>query len=292
MNVRSLRSVALAAGAIAALGTAAAPAQAKTLNVVIAGDSYSSGVGTGGTTGTCMRSPYTYGGVYAQKMRERGYTVNYTNIACGGAVVENLDDQIKLITPETDLVLLTIGGNDVGFISIILQCFVPGISDPARCKDQVTAAVKNVPGVKDKVQSRIAALRARLRPGAKVAVVSYPYLANPNKFVLRGFFNSYEAGTPVRALGDLGDKMITDTASEINASAGYSLINFVPTKDLFVGHEPNQDPNRENPDRWINETGNLPSPVAIYHPTGHGYRAMAEAVLRAGGPEGDFGVAR
>ena len=292
MRVPSLRSAVIAAGATIALAASAAPAQAKTLNLVIAGDSFSSGVGTGATSGVCMRSPYTYGAVYAQKLRDRGLTVNYTNVACGGALVGNLDQQIKSVTPETDLVLLTIGGNDVGFISIILQCFVPAISDPARCKDQVTAATKNVPSVKNKVQSRIAALRARLRPGAKVGVLSYPYLANTSKFVLRGLFNSYETGTPVRALGDLGDTMITDTAASVNADAGYDLINFVPTKDLFLGHEPNQDPGKENPDRWINEVSNLPSPVALYHPTGHGYRAMAEAVLRAGGPDGDFGVSR
>lgn len=296
MNVsRRLRFVPLLASAAVALGLSAPAAQSKTLNLVVLGDSYSSGVGapaSGGSGGTCMRSSYAWGPVYAQKLRDRGLTVNFKSAACGGAVVQNLDAQINAVTSDTDLVLLTIGGNDVGFIQIILQCFVPVISDPYRCKSQVGSAVKNVPSVQRSVLSRIDALRARMRPGAKFGVLSYPYLANPNKYVLRGLFNSYEAGTAVRALGDLGDKMITDTAATVNASVGYEMANFIPTKDLFTGHEPNQDPSKENPARWINELSNLPSPIAIYHPNVLGYRAMAEAALRAGGPDGDFGVSR
>jgi lysophospholipase L1-like esterase len=291
MSVPTLRSLVLIAGAVIALAASAAPAQAKNLNLVVLGDSYSSGVGAPGASGTCMRSNYAWGPVYAAKLRGRGISVNFKTAACGGAVVENLDQQIKSVTPETDLVLLTIGGNDVGFIAIVLQCFVPVVADPARCKSQVAQAIKNVPGVQAKVVARIGALRARLRPGAKIGVLSYPYLANPSPFILRGLFNSYNSGAGARQLGDLGDQMIVSTAATLNAEAGYDLANFIPTKDLFEGHEPNQDPFKENRARWINELTS-PSPAGLYHPTAAGYRAMADAALRAGGPDGDFGVSR
>ncbi|MDO9356644.1 MAG: SGNH/GDSL hydrolase family protein [Solirubrobacteraceae bacterium] len=292
MNVPSLRSLALLAGSVLSFGLGATSAQAKTLNVVVLGDSYASGVGAPGATGTCMRSPQAWGPVYAQAMRDRGFTVNFNSVACGGAVVGDLDKQIAAVTPETDLVLLTIGGNDVGFIQIVLQCFVPGISDPARCKSQIASAVKNVPGVQTKVMSRIDTLLAKLRPGAKFGVLSYPYLANTSGFVLKGFLNQYEAGTPTRALGDLGDKIITDTAATVNAKAGYQLANYIPTKDLFVGHEPDQNPSKGNPNGWINEDTNAGGLFGLYHPNAAGYQALAQAILRAGGPQGDFGVSR
>lgn len=288
MNVPSLRSLALVAGSVLSLGLGASTAQAKTLNVVVLGDSYSSGVGAPSASGTCMRSPYAYGNVYAQTMRDRGYTVNLTSAACGGAVVENLNAQINAVTKQTDLVLFTIGGNDVGFIQIILNCFVQNIANAGKCKSQVESAVKNVPGVQQKVLSRVALLRSKLRPGARVGVLSYPYLANPTPFLLGG---TYDAGTAVRGLGDLGDTIITDTAATVNAAAGYELASFIPTKDLFVGHEPDQNPNKVNPQTWINEGVSLAAPVGVYHPNTAGYKAMAAAVLRAGGPDGDFGVA-
>lgn len=291
MPVPTLRAALIAAGAVLAFGAGAAPAQSKTLDLVVLGDSYASGVGATGASGTCMRSNYAWGPVYASKLRARGTTVNFKTAACGGAVVEDLDQQINAITPETDLVLMTIGGNDVGFIEIVLRCFIPVAADPAACRQKVTAATKNAPGVAAKVKARTEAIRAKLRPGAKVGVLSYPYLANPQKYVLRSLTASYEAGTPVRALGDVGDQQIISTSAAINAEAGYDLATYIPTKDLFATHEPNQDPFKENPLRWVNEITS-PSPVGLYHPNNAGYRAMADAVLRAGGPEGDFGVSR
>ncbi|MEN0012012.1 MAG: SGNH/GDSL hydrolase family protein, partial [Solirubrobacteraceae bacterium] len=231
-----------------------------------------------------------WGPLYAQLMRDRGYTVNFNSAACGGATIENLSAQVNAVTKDTDLVLLTIGGNDVGFINIVLNCFVPGINDPARCRQQVESATKNVPGVQQRVLTQVDQLLSKLRPGAKFGVLSYPYLANPSKFVLKGLFNSYEAGTPVRALGDLGDQMIINTVNAVNAKAGYQEGTYIPTKDLFVGHEPDQDPNRSSATTWINEGGTAGSAAGIYHPNIYGYQAMAQAVLRAGGPSGDFGV--
>lgn len=290
---RHLRPLLAALSCAGALAAAAAPAQAKTLDLIIAGDSYSSGVGGGNYSTACLRSPNTWGQQYAKRLRAEGTTVNVKNVACGGALIGNLDEQIKSVTPETDLVVLTIGGNDAGFINIILQCFTPGIIDPARCKKAVSDGKSKVPGVAAASLKRLDLLRQRLRPGGKVVVVSYPYLANPNTYILRGLFgDAYNAGVGARELGDLGDQAVRDAAATVNGEAGYDLVNFAPTKDLFVGHEPNQDPYKENPNRWVHEFTGLLGPVDLYHPNPKGYTAMAEAVWRIAGPEHEFGVSQ
>lgn len=287
---RSLRALAALAISTGALAAGATGAQAKTLDIVIAGDSYSSGVGGGGTYtgGTCLRSSNTWGQVYAKLAREKGLTVNVKNVACGGAVVPDLDKQIPSVTPDTDLVLLTIGGNDVGFANIVVQCFTAVIADPARCKSAVDTAKRKVPGVQTAALKRLQTLKARLRPGGKVVVASYPYLANPSNYILRGLLNSYNTGKGARELGDLGDQIVLNAAAIANAEAGYDLVSLVETKDRFIGHEPDQNPYRENPNRWVWEIGG----DGPYHPNAAGYRAMAEATLAESGPEFDFGVSQ
>lgn len=287
---RSLRALAVLAMSAGALATGATAAQAATLDVVIAGDSYSSGVGGGGSYsgGTCIRSTNTWGQVYAKLARERGLTVNVKNVACAGGVVPDLDKQITAVTAETDLVLLTIGGNDVGFANIVIQCFAPVISDPARCKDSVDKAKRKVPGVQTAALKRLQTLKAKMRPGGKVVVASYPYLANPSNYILRGLFNSYNTGKGARELGDLGDQIVLNAAAIANAEAGYDIVTLVETKDRFVGHEPNQDPYKENPNRWVHEIGG----DGPYHPNTAGYKAMGEATFAESGPGFDFGVSQ
>lgn len=286
-SIRALAALAVSAGALA---TGATGAQAKTLDIVIAGDSYASGVGGGGsyTGGTCLRSPNTWGQVYAKLAREKGLTVNVKNVACGGAVVPDLDKQISAVTQETDLVLLTIGGNDVGFANIVINCFAPVIADPARCKNLVDTAKRKVPGVQTAALRRLEMLKTKMRPGGKVVVASYPYLANDANYILRGLFNSYNTGKGARELGDLGDDIVRNAAAIANPAAGYDLVTLVETKDRFVGHEPNQDPYRENPARWVHEIGG----DGPYHPNIKGYLAMGEATFAESGPGFDFGVSQ
>jgi lysophospholipase L1-like esterase len=290
---RTLRAALTTLLCLATFGAGASAAHARTLDMLIAGDSYASGVGLGTYDSSgCLRSRGTWGELYANRLRAEGTTVNVKNVACGGAVVQNLDAQIKSITPETDLVVLTIGGNDVGFVNIVLQCFAPGINDPARCRDAVISGMKKVPSVQAAALQRVRAVRARGRQGIRIVVVSYPYLANPSNYILRGLFNSYNAGLAARQLGDMGDQAIINAATTANAEAGYEIVTLAPTKDLFVGHEPNQDPIVENPARWVNEFTGVKTPVDYYHPNFNGYKAMAEAVWRISGPAHDFGVAQ
>lgn len=90
---------------------------------VAMGSSYASGPGITTSADTppnrCQRS----GDNYAHQLaRKRG--LNLIDVSCGGATTANilspwreLPAQIDAVTPETRLVTVTIGGNDVGFVS-------------------------------------------------------------------------------------------------------------------------------------------------------------------------------
>src|SRR5689334_9215862 len=92
------------------LGVAAAPAvAASSIDYVALGDSYSSGVGAPGQTGSCLRSPYGYPAQWAAAQQPR----TFTDITCGGAQTSDvIATQAPAIPDGTDLVSITIGGND------------------------------------------------------------------------------------------------------------------------------------------------------------------------------------
>lgn len=301
---RRTRVLAAVLCAAASLLAGPAAANAKTMNLLILGDSYSSGNGAGNYSDiTCGRSRTVWGELYATTMRSRGLTVNVKNAACGGAtvvggiagntVIPPVSKQVEQITSETDLVVVTIGGNDVGFANIVVQCFIPGTADPSRCRQAVSSGKNAVPRVTQQAIDVMRSARSRLRPGARVAVVSYPYLSNTSQYTLRGLFDAFRPGPAVRQLGDMGDQAITTAANTINAEAGQNIVQFIPSKDLFVGHEPDPDPFKENASSWIHETliSGIPL-LETYHPKPAGQQALAAALLRAGGATGDFGVSR
>src|SRR5689334_15465308 len=92
--------------------TPAAAAARAEWDYVALGDSYSSGVGASGQTGLCLRSANGYPGLWRAAHDPASYRTN----ACGGATTADLRSyQLSGLSGSTDLVTLTIGGNDVGF---------------------------------------------------------------------------------------------------------------------------------------------------------------------------------
>src|SRR5882757_8164160 len=104
------------------LALALAPAAgAATVNYVALGDSYSAGVGAGGTTsgGDCDRSTNAYPALWAAAHSPASFTF----AACSGAKTSDvLSSQVSSLSSSTTLVSLTIGGNDAGFSSVMQSC--------------------------------------------------------------------------------------------------------------------------------------------------------------------------
>ncbi|GAB2843786.1 SGNH/GDSL hydrolase family protein [Actinocorallia aurea] len=102
---------------------AAAPVQ----EYVALGDSYASGPGIPTQVAPeCERSDHNY----AHQLAASLDPAVFTDATCGGATTaaltssqkEGVPPQLDALTTSTDLVTLTIGGNDVGFIDVFTTC--------------------------------------------------------------------------------------------------------------------------------------------------------------------------
>ncbi|BAL91710.1 putative GDSL-like lipase/acylhydrolase [Actinoplanes missouriensis 431] len=149
----------------------AAPAQAaSTVDYVALGDSYSSGVGAPGQSGTCLRSNNSYAAQWAA----RNSPASFQFLACGGAVTDDIvNTQAPAMRSGADLVSITIGGNDAGFAPTVITCLTSSDSTCAAKVESGKAYVRNtLPG---KLDAAYRAIRAKA-PDARVVVLSYPLI--------------------------------------------------------------------------------------------------------------------
>lgn len=225
------------------------------------------------------------------------YEAAYVSTGLAGSIIRCsrfMEPQINAVGLDTDLVLVTGGGNDVNFAEIVKQCFAPFYRDPGGCRDKVEEARALFEDVDDSLIDFLAQVRARTRPDTKVGVVGYPYLANDDDFQLvsRLLFwetDRYAAAREVRALGRQGDDVQRAAVDAANAAAGAPFVTYVDrVKAHFTGHEPEPELFDGNPDRWINEIEHLVL-VENFHYNPEGHRQLA-LLLREYGTFGAAGI--
>ena len=145
--------------AVAALGASIAPAAADPVaaagKYVALGDSYASGTGAGdyGDSGSCKRSA----NAYAQLWANANGPAAFSFVACSGAVTSDvLANQVGAITADTELVTISIGGNDAGFADVMTDCNL-GSDDScvARNQEAQDFARSTLPGRLDSVYTEI-----------------------------------------------------------------------------------------------------------------------------------------
>ncbi len=146
-------------------------AQAAGANYVALGDSYAAGVGSGSyisTSGSCSRSTLAYPQLWANAHAPASFKF----VACSGAKTTDVNaNQLSSLSSSTTLVSITIGGNDVGFSSVMEDCVLYSTST---CVSEVNAAEDKartqLPGWLDTTYNGI---RSHA-PNARVVVVDYP----------------------------------------------------------------------------------------------------------------------
>ncbi len=166
-----------AAGPAAAASAASAVGPAGSVRYVALGDSYSAGLGTGdyiAASGILRPERRSLPGALGRANQP----ASFVSVACAGATTGSvLSSQIPALSPATTLVSITIGGNDVGFSSVMETCVLRSTST---CVSAISAAeaemTSQLPGKLDRVLGAIARrapdrqggcprLPAPLRPG-------------------------------------------------------------------------------------------------------------------------------
>ena len=213
----------------AAVLATAPPARAVALTYTALGDSYASGVGTRSDDGSgCHRSPYAYPVLDTARLG-----VPLTFAACAGAsVADVLNTQLGSLGAATGYVTVMVGGNDIGFSSVLNQCARPW---PYTCTSNIDAANSYIrttlPGTLDTLYARIRALA----PNAQVvAVVGYPRLFDGEQCNLLSRISPREQAA-LNATADLLDSAIASRA----AAHGFAYVRAV---GAFVHHAVNHRP--------------------------------------------------
>jgi lysophospholipase L1-like esterase len=215
----------LTAAVVASLATLGLTgvADAATINYVALGDSYSSGVGAGSylDSSACKRSAKAYPELYASAS---GASLSFQ--ACSGAKTSDvLNNQVGALNSSTNLVSITIGGNDAGFSGVMEDCILGGDSG---CKTAVTNAENYVattlPGLLDQVYSTI---RSKA-PNAEVVVLGYPHFYKIGGSCVVGLSDTSRGY--INGGADALDTVIEKEAT----NAGFT---FADVRPAFTGHE-------------------------------------------------------
>ncbi|KPI28638.1 hypothetical protein OV320_5099 [Actinobacteria bacterium OV320] len=275
---------------------AAVPAPPKGPYVAL-GDSYTSGPRIPPQTGDpagCDRSGRNYPSVVAKELGIKA--ADFRDVSCSGATIADLTTpqstdhgtnpaQLSALSASTRVVTLGIGGNDIGFSSMMTECVATGslfkladrltdVTDNAPCKE------KYAPGDADEVAQKIRATGDRLAralteidrraPEASVYVVGYPAILPAE---------GTECGRELPlAPGDV--TFLRQKQQELNTMLGERAqaagATYVDTYAPSTGHDACSSAGT----RWI-EPLRPSSPAAVVHPNEHGERGMATAVLSA-----------
>jgi len=242
---------ALLAAVVSVTALTGGAAQAQTIEYVALGDSYASGVGTRDyiDDSSCRRSDAAYPSLLADAIG-----ADLTFAACSGAKTGDvLNNQLGGLSDSTDLVTITIGGNDTGWTGVVQQCAYPY---PWTCWKEIDAAEAFV---RDALPARLDEVYTAIEdaaPNAEVIVVGYPLL-----------FNGEECNAITRispgeqaALNDAAD-LLGDVVGTVAANHGF---RYADVRAAFDDHAVCDDT------EWLN--GISYPIVESYHPNKSGQK--------------------
>jgi lysophospholipase L1-like esterase len=254
-DVRRPRPVTLILGfatATAAVLAIATPAHAAPGDRYVAlGDSYASGVGAGSymsSSGSCQRSTNAYPALWAAAHSP----ASYNSVACSGATTGSVaSGQLSALSSSTTLVSITVGGNDVGFSSIMETCALQGTSACVNAVQTAENTAQNtLPGLLNTLYNQIRSAA----PGARVVVVDYPVFYQLGTFCIGLSATSH-------AKLDEGINILDGVISTAAHNHGFA---FADVRNIFVGHQL-----CSSGEKWLHAL-NFTDISESYHPTAAG----------------------
>jgi len=245
--------VAIAIGLLVPIATA----HAATTTYVALGDSYSSGVGTNhyDLSSSCSRSSLAYPALVAAA---KGFSLNFQ--ACSGATTTDvINNQVAALNTTTNLVTVTAGGNDAGFVPLLENCTF------TNC---VSAINSTITSVNSTLAAKLDAMDTQIKtraPNATVIVLGYPRLFSGTCFGALGI-----SSAEVTASNNLAAALDTVTGTEA-AKFGFQYKSAI---SQFLNHGVCAS------NAWLH--GLTLSPLTdSYHPTTTGYSSGYAPLVRS-----------
>jgi len=186
--VQRLAACVLTALAFVPLGAPSSQAGTPSLHYVALGDSYSAASGVlppdPAAPPACMRSTANYPHVIAAATGAQ-----LTDVTCGAAETRHVTTaqypgvapQLEAVDANTELVTMTLGGNDSGvFIESLARCGAAGLTTLGRgspCKDRYGSSFEDTirATTYPSLVNALGAVRAAA-PDAEVAILGYPWI--------------------------------------------------------------------------------------------------------------------
>ncbi|MEO8888519.1 MAG: SGNH/GDSL hydrolase family protein [Jatrophihabitantaceae bacterium] len=253
MHRSRLPLLATAIAGIATLVLTLAPsASAAGARYVALGDSYSSGVGSGSyisASGNCLRSTLAYSQLWANSHAPS----SYSSVACSGATTTDvINNQVSALSGSTTLVSISIGGNDVNFAGIMLDCVLYSTSTCVNDLNSAEAVARtSLPGWLDAAYDSI---RSHA-PSAKVVVLDYPRLYH-NLWYCFGLSSTDR--NKINEAADVLDGVIASAASRHGFAFGDVRAAFAGGHEICDGGS-----------SWLHSV-DLGDITESYHPTASG----------------------
>lgn len=246
--------------------TSTANTNQKSLSITLIGDSYTAGNGAGSYNGPlgAYQSRNNWGHRYAAWLNTQNIKTTVANLAYTGSESEEVLAQSAKVPVNTDLVMLTVGGNDAEFAEVIKQCFAVGMRDLDSCREKVEFAIDQFPAIISGTQRIFENLETRLSDSSQIVLVGYPLLSLDKTYIFERCaivgtlgrcteYEQYDAAKAVREAGQELNRLQADFVSTWNQQHALKA-TFVDTiQSSFATHEPEPHASSKNPKRWINE---------------------------------------
>lgn len=266
-----LVAFALCAGASIVVAPATASASSEvtkptTVSYVALGDSFAAGQGSQvsasdliASSGVCARYTTAYPELFAAQAPRH---ISLNSVACSGATAADVaTSQLSALRSSTNLITVTVGGNDAGFVPVVLAC-----AQQTYCQ---TAIQKSEAFIKYLLPAQLTALYRGIKlisPNAHVIVLGYPDLFGSGPCTQVGQYLDLAVRQQLDGLSNQLDLAIA-------AAAKASRVSYQEVRKAFAGHgvcgiEP-----------WINGVG--PDQSALLHPNTAGQQAYAKQFTRA-----------
>lgn len=259
----------------------------------------------------CHVTPEAFGDTVAKELR-----ASYTNFACTGSTYSNgvtgprtVTQNGSLVTyrpaqfgnwfartdlnaaydaARPDLVLISLGADDVDFVQIVTACVIASVTSPTTCTASNPGSVvrsdliDRLPTLSSDYKSLVRAIQERGRAAKPSKVPFIVFSTYPNPLPAPGADISIGVCPDAAHLNAAQISYLSSLVSRINGDirssvAGSSGVAVTDSYGAYAGHQLcSKDP-------WVYGPSVLlvnPASTAPYHPTPAGQQALAAAVLR------------